>query len=369
MASGVERSRSVSSTRSRNSPPSCLAKSQLKMAARMLPICTLPVGEGAKRTRTVMVTPCVCLVFRPARAPSRPPPDGARVASTYYTPAQRHLKAGTRSECSAALERGSDRCSPPCQARRADLSVPGEARPRAPRPGGAPQGTAPRRWPGTRAAMAVEDPLRGSWEPPRRFPRTLPGAMVSRPRWGHWGQPSGYGLFLAGMRPLGSRECQVGARVGPAQSPAPPSGDALRANAVPRWQGERVLPESGDVDQDSAVFVAFVAAEGMPFHRASADPCARAEAPGLAGMDAPEFTGYSPGGTSRCSEREQQPADSRTAATGARSHFMVGISVQEGTQSPTGEGAGGCERGHVRYIGASSPPTQVDLPCVSEPSP
>ena len=108
-------------------------------------------------------------------------------------------------------------------------AAPGEARPRAPRPGGAPQGIAPRRWPGIRAAMALEDPLRGSWEPPRRFPRALPGAMVSRPLWGHWGRPSGYGVFLEGVRPTGDRECQVRGRAVPAESSAlPPFGEALR---------------------------------------------------------------------------------------------------------------------------------------------
>ncbi len=32
-------------------PPSRLAKSQLKMKVRALPMCRNPVGEGAKRTR------------------------------------------------------------------------------------------------------------------------------------------------------------------------------------------------------------------------------------------------------------------------------------------------------------------------------
>ena len=54
IASGVERSRSVSSTRRRNFPPAWRAKSQLKTAARMLPMWTFPVGLGAKRTRTDM---------------------------------------------------------------------------------------------------------------------------------------------------------------------------------------------------------------------------------------------------------------------------------------------------------------------------
>ena len=66
--------------------------------------------------------------------------------------------------------------------------------------------------------MAVEDPLRGSWEPPADSPRALPGAMVNRPLRGHWGQPSGYGVFLEGVRPSGDRECQVRGRVVPAES-------------------------------------------------------------------------------------------------------------------------------------------------------
>jgi hypothetical protein len=48
-ASGVERSRSVSSMRSRNVPPVWRAKSQLNRAVRAPPICRNPVGEGAKR--------------------------------------------------------------------------------------------------------------------------------------------------------------------------------------------------------------------------------------------------------------------------------------------------------------------------------
>src|SRR5205814_6471819 len=53
-ASGVERTRSVSSMRSRNLPPWCRAKSQLKSAVRAPPICRNPVGEGAKRTTTLI---------------------------------------------------------------------------------------------------------------------------------------------------------------------------------------------------------------------------------------------------------------------------------------------------------------------------
>src|SRR4051794_25937926 len=51
MFSFVERSRSVSSMRSTNVPPSWRAASQLNSAVRALPMCSAPVGEGAKRTR------------------------------------------------------------------------------------------------------------------------------------------------------------------------------------------------------------------------------------------------------------------------------------------------------------------------------
>ena len=50
--SRVLRAASVSSTRSTSLPPTCLAKSQLKSAVRAPPTCRLPVGDGAKRTRT-----------------------------------------------------------------------------------------------------------------------------------------------------------------------------------------------------------------------------------------------------------------------------------------------------------------------------
>ncbi len=53
-ACGVERTRSVSSMRSRNAPPWWRAKSQLNKAVRAPPICRNPVGEGAKRTVTVI---------------------------------------------------------------------------------------------------------------------------------------------------------------------------------------------------------------------------------------------------------------------------------------------------------------------------
>src|ERR1700684_1753117 len=53
--SGVERSRSVSSMRSTKVPPLCLASSQLNRAVRAPPMCSAPVGGGAKRTRIVSV--------------------------------------------------------------------------------------------------------------------------------------------------------------------------------------------------------------------------------------------------------------------------------------------------------------------------
>jgi hypothetical protein len=51
--SGLERSRSVSSMRSTSSPCSWRASSQLNSAVRAPPMCSAPVGEGAKRTLTV----------------------------------------------------------------------------------------------------------------------------------------------------------------------------------------------------------------------------------------------------------------------------------------------------------------------------
>src|SRR5947209_18756958 len=53
-ASGVDLTRSVSSMRNRNLPPWCRANSQLKSAVRAPPICRNPVGEGAKRTTTLI---------------------------------------------------------------------------------------------------------------------------------------------------------------------------------------------------------------------------------------------------------------------------------------------------------------------------
>src|SRR5215213_10928969 len=48
--SRVERSRSVSSIRKTNSPPLPRARSQLYSAVLAPPMCSTPVGEGAKRT-------------------------------------------------------------------------------------------------------------------------------------------------------------------------------------------------------------------------------------------------------------------------------------------------------------------------------
>src|SRR6266850_2092052 len=54
VCSSVERALSVSSMRSRKVPPLFRAYSQLKSAVRAPPTWRYPVGEGAKRTRTVM---------------------------------------------------------------------------------------------------------------------------------------------------------------------------------------------------------------------------------------------------------------------------------------------------------------------------
>ncbi len=51
-ASGVERSRSVSSMRRMNWPPMRRAYSQLNSAVRTPPMCSRPVGLGAKRVMT-----------------------------------------------------------------------------------------------------------------------------------------------------------------------------------------------------------------------------------------------------------------------------------------------------------------------------
>ena len=50
----VERSRSVSSTRSRKSPPVWRLYRKLNSAVRAPPICNWPVGLGAKRVRTLV---------------------------------------------------------------------------------------------------------------------------------------------------------------------------------------------------------------------------------------------------------------------------------------------------------------------------
>src|SRR3546814_2634195 len=50
--SSVDRAASVSSIRSKNRPPFFRAQSQLWTAVRMLPTCSLPVGDGAKRVVT-----------------------------------------------------------------------------------------------------------------------------------------------------------------------------------------------------------------------------------------------------------------------------------------------------------------------------
>ena len=51
--SGRLRAASVSSMRSTNRPPDCSASAQLNRAERAPPTWNMPVGEGAKRTRTV----------------------------------------------------------------------------------------------------------------------------------------------------------------------------------------------------------------------------------------------------------------------------------------------------------------------------
>src|SRR5882757_95347 len=54
MASGVERSRSVSSMRSTKTPAWRRAYNQQNSAVRNPPMCRKPVGLGAKRVRTIM---------------------------------------------------------------------------------------------------------------------------------------------------------------------------------------------------------------------------------------------------------------------------------------------------------------------------
>ena len=55
LLSGVLRATSVSSMRRTKTPFVFLAQSQLKSAVRTPPMCRYPVGEGAKRTRTVFM--------------------------------------------------------------------------------------------------------------------------------------------------------------------------------------------------------------------------------------------------------------------------------------------------------------------------
>src|SRR6266481_4361074 len=55
-----------------NVPPFCRAKSQLNRAVRTLPICSCPVGEGAKRTRTFWFwLICIHGSKRESRAPEQ----------------------------------------------------------------------------------------------------------------------------------------------------------------------------------------------------------------------------------------------------------------------------------------------------------
>src|SRR5215471_5015067 len=61
-ASEVDRARSVSSMRSRNLPPWWRAKSQLNSAVRAPPMCKNPVGEGAKRTTTLILSYAAAVV-------------------------------------------------------------------------------------------------------------------------------------------------------------------------------------------------------------------------------------------------------------------------------------------------------------------
>src|SRR5215475_16151009 len=56
MFSSVDRERSVSSMRRMNAPRWWRAKSQLNSAVRAPPTCRCPVGLGAKRTRTSVIS-------------------------------------------------------------------------------------------------------------------------------------------------------------------------------------------------------------------------------------------------------------------------------------------------------------------------
>ena len=81
---GVERSRSVSSIRSRNVPPVWRAYSQLKSAVRAVPMCIIPVGEGAIRVTTGLSAGRVGHRFRDRERLAR---AGGRALSTRLSPA------------------------------------------------------------------------------------------------------------------------------------------------------------------------------------------------------------------------------------------------------------------------------------------
>src|SRR5580704_3664397 len=95
-ASGVERSRSVSSTRIRNFPPLWRAYSQLKSAVRAVPMCIIPVGEGAMRVTTGAAGSGIAL-----------PAGGARALTTRLRrlPSAAVLLRGALAEVAAQLER------------------------------------------------------------------------------------------------------------------------------------------------------------------------------------------------------------------------------------------------------------------------
>src|ERR1700722_14216876 len=96
-ASGVERSRSVSSIRSRNVPPVWRAYSQLKSAVRAVPMCIIPGGEGAIRVTTGTAGSGIAL-----------PGERARALSTRLRrlPSAGALARGAASEAIAQLDRG-----------------------------------------------------------------------------------------------------------------------------------------------------------------------------------------------------------------------------------------------------------------------
>ncbi len=100
-ASGVERSRSVSSMRIRNLPPVWRANSQLKSAARAVPMCIIPVGEGAMRVTTGGAGSDIALPGPRADVP------GAGVLSTRFRrlPSIGALARGAAAEAAAQLDR------------------------------------------------------------------------------------------------------------------------------------------------------------------------------------------------------------------------------------------------------------------------